>query len=186
MRVQTMAAIRNARGLTADDKAMLYTTESRGEVFATADIFRQDCGMGKNKFYATRSRLDALGLLDVRERRPKGTTCYRVNHDAVAALAEPMSPPVGKLETPMSLPVGALERDTNVTPGRDANVTPGRETKRTFKGTPKGTLKEWHYATSLVRVSDLPSLTESECAAVAAHVREEGRFGPPWNRPSAA
>lgn len=135
MRVYTMAAIRNARGLTPDEKVLLYTIESRGEAFARADTLQDDCGMGRNRFYRTRKGCVDRGLVDAKDRRPRGTTVYRVNHEAVSALAPDVTP--GR-EAGLEDTIVSPGSQINVTPARDVNMTAGSETKRTLEGTPQG------------------------------------------------
>jgi hypothetical protein len=140
MRVLTMAAIRNARGLTSAEKAMLYTIESRGEVFSSAETFRGDCGMGRNKFYDVRGSLLDKGLVQAEVRRPRGTTVYRVDHEAVAAMTpmrdEQALPPLETLNA----------SDVNVSHGRHFNVAPvvtptsptAGSQREPWKGSPQG------------------------------------------------
>lgn len=115
MRVMTMAQIRNARGLDSAEKSILYTIESRGEVFSKVEVFRADCGLGKNKFYRTLTGLKDKGLVNVTDRRPRGTTVYTVSDKAVASLV-PNVAPGGDIES-MSPPVEMLQR-------RESNVAP--------------------------------------------------------------
>jgi hypothetical protein len=150
MRVMTMAHIRNARGLGPEEKAILYTVESRGEVFSTRDTFLEDCGgMSKTRFYRYRNNLVAKGLLEAEVRRPRGTTVYRVNSEAVEALAARNEDGSNVLETK-----AATRGDTNVlalntTHDGDCNVSltgtqtsstqglhrpQSQDTKRTLKG----------------------------------------------------
>lgn len=154
MRVMTMAHIRNARGLGPEEKAILYTVESRGEVYSTRDTFLDDCGrMSKSRFYRHRNSLLAKGLLQAEVRRPRGTTIYRVNSDAVEALAPNraegrMGPGVETLRGVESnvLTVETVHNgDINVTLPRTSRSSQlghqrhaAEDTKKTNRGTPQG------------------------------------------------
>jgi hypothetical protein len=88
MRPEVIFAIRNARGLDANEKSILLVVESRGVAFGTAETIAADCGMGDNRFYKWRRRLIERGLLDATE-RVGTTTKYRVNSTGVAELVPP-------------------------------------------------------------------------------------------------
>lgn len=154
MRVMTMAHIRNARGIGPEEKAILYTVESRGEVYSTRDTFREDCGgMSKTRFYRHRNSLLAKGLLQAEVRRPRGTTVYRVVSEAVEALASGHENGRNVLDAETLstgnsnlLPSETLQNeDSNVPQSRTSTSSPLghqrpqiEDTKNTLKGTPQG------------------------------------------------
>lgn len=82
---QTMWNIRDARGLNANEKALLWAIESRGITFTAWQTTAEDAGMKKDVFYRTRAALIKKGLLKAGLRKDD-TTVYRVNEKAVAAL----------------------------------------------------------------------------------------------------
>jgi hypothetical protein len=153
MRFMTMAHIRNARGLAPEEKAILYTVESRGEVFSSRDTLRADCGgMSKTRFYRYRNSLIAKGLLHAEVRRPRGTTVYRVDSDAVEALCPgDEGAKVREVETLRDGDSNVLSVETlrnkdiivsqagTTTSSQQGHHRPKVEdTKKTLKGTPQG------------------------------------------------
>jgi hypothetical protein len=154
MRVMTMAHIRNARGLKPEEKAILYTVESRGEVYSTRDTLLEDCGgMSKSRFYRHRNSLVAKGLLQAEVRRPRGTTVYRVNSEAVEALAPRRedgrnvldAETLGRADSNVLTADTILDGDTNVSQTRTSTSSSRghqrpqtEDTKKTLKGTPQG------------------------------------------------
>jgi hypothetical protein len=179
-----MAAIRDARGLDFSAKAMLCIIESRGEAFTSADRLRDDCGMGRNKFYDVRRRLIDAGLIDVTVRRPRTTTLYRVNHEAVAALVpskeQPTAPPVETLEanvnvpalgTPTSPPVVTPISPPLGTPSSPPVETQSKPSKRVFKRTIEK--DDVSKASNLIRAGEIPwsepkEWTKDDCAPLNA------------------
>lgn len=83
-RLHVIDAIRDARDLDADEKAFLWTVESRGVMFASAPVAAGDMGMSRAQFYRVAARLHDRGLVTRtgRERRHR----WRVNEGAVIAL----------------------------------------------------------------------------------------------------
>lgn len=77
-----MWMIRDARGLDASAKAILWAVESRGVTFSSAETLARDCGMTVKRFYRWRRSLADQGLLQVTERAGT-TTEYRVDAAAL-------------------------------------------------------------------------------------------------------
>lgn len=84
MRNDVIWAIRDARGLTVEEKGILWAVESRGVAFGTVGTVAADCGMTVDRFYRRRKPLIAQGVLEATE-QPGGTTKYRVNAEALAS-----------------------------------------------------------------------------------------------------
>lgn len=194
MRVKTMAHIRNARGLGPEEKAILYTVESRGEVYSTRETFREDCGgMGKTRFYRYRNSLLDKGLLQAEVRRPRGTTVYRVNSEAVEALT-PRATNVLEVGTfggdKSNVLVAKIMHndDIDVSQARtsmSSSLGPQRpqdeDTKKTLKGTPQGVPRRGPVRIGgecylrLVRPEEKNAWERVECDAQMAAMTESER-----------
>lgn len=77
-RIQTLYDIRDARGLSADEKHFLMTVELRGKCKASMDLLCADMGIGRTRFYSLRKSLSEKELLSVKTVNGKPTV-YRVN-----------------------------------------------------------------------------------------------------------
>lgn len=86
--VPDSALIRNAVGLTADEKNFLYTVASHkgGESYASVETLREHTGLSRNRLYRTRRSLLDKGLIVVQE-HPGGTTSFRIRKATLRALA---------------------------------------------------------------------------------------------------
>ena len=82
MRNKALWAIRDARGLTAHQKAFLFVVESRGECSTKMTKNAQDMGLGKDSYYRARNPLIEWGIIEER-RRFEDSTVYTVNLEAL-------------------------------------------------------------------------------------------------------
>jgi hypothetical protein len=82
------ALIREAEGLTVDEKVLLYTVASHksGVSFATVDTLRQWTGLSRNRYYKARQTLLAKSLLS-EQRSLGGATTYRLRTRPLQRLA---------------------------------------------------------------------------------------------------
>jgi hypothetical protein len=78
MRNQVMWAIRDARGLSANEKVFLFTVESRGSMRTTQVNAAKDMGLSRATYYRVRDSLIGRDLLTVR-RNMDSSTEYLVN-----------------------------------------------------------------------------------------------------------
>ena len=87
---QLSAAVRDAIGLSADQKAFLWniTSHQSFEEFSSREKLRQRTGLTDWKLRRTIESLEAAGLIKV-ERRPGTTTKYRIRYAAVRELKDP-------------------------------------------------------------------------------------------------
>ena len=92
VRVNVLFAVRDARGLCAEEKAILHAIELRGEARAGWERLAEDAGLKKKRFYKYRGDLLTKGLIDAR-RRAGATTIYRVNEDVLALYVPDSTPP---------------------------------------------------------------------------------------------
>jgi hypothetical protein len=83
MRNEAVWAIRDARGLNQDEKALLWAIESRGTAKVTWHKLADDAGMAKNRFYRTRTALIQKSLINV-SRLYDSVSEYKVNLEALA------------------------------------------------------------------------------------------------------
>jgi hypothetical protein len=124
MRHQMIWRIREARGLSAYQKAMLFVIESTGTLFCTNSEACEKTGLSRTTFYRTRDSLVALGLIEVTQREGS-TTCYRVlARGVLSAVYSPVpqwDPPVPQGDTPVP------EGDTPVPEGDTPRPTVGIE-----------------------------------------------------------
>lgn len=119
MRNDVMWAIRDARGLSSNEKCFLWAVESRGVMFTTQERARQDMGLSRGTFYKTRNRLRERGLLRIHRRGPNATTQYRVNDTALQALV-PMEAPTEEPEAAWwETPDATTETPHSPTSGND-------------------------------------------------------------------
>ncbi|MRJ75464.1 hypothetical protein GEV29_02850 [Aeromicrobium sp. SMF47] len=86
MNGQTIWDIRDARGLSSNEKVFLMVIESRGDMWASVAQASADMGMSRSTFYKTRTSLIDRGLIKVLRRGPNQTTVYRVRRPAVRGL----------------------------------------------------------------------------------------------------
>lgn len=84
--LETLWALRDARGLSTIEKAITAMVISRGTAYASAETLMADACVGRTAFYAARKRLTSLGVLHAVE-RPGQTTVYTVDAAALIALA---------------------------------------------------------------------------------------------------
>lgn len=85
-RLKTLWAIRDAGdALDWAEWTFLVAVESRGAMTRSASGAASDMRMGRTRFYKTRERLLARGLISAQPRAGT-TTEYRVDHDAVTRL----------------------------------------------------------------------------------------------------
>lgn len=149
MRNEVIWAIREARTLGAEQKAILWAVESRGISHGAIENVAKDCGMTEERFRKYRKQLAEDGFLDITE-RPGRTTLHRVNADAVKALVPAASPTPLEIPTSSEIPTPLensestpLEIPTPTPPGNQTPTPPEiPETKKTIKRTPKGSSKE--------------------------------------------
>lgn len=82
------ALVREADGLTSDEKLLLFTITSHrnGVSFATVDTVRQWTGLSRNKYYKARKSLLAKGLIS-EQRSLGGATTYRLRKGPLRLLA---------------------------------------------------------------------------------------------------
>lgn len=83
MNNQTMWNIRDARGLSAGEKALLFVVESRGTSIASRKTLAQDMGVSVNTYDSYRTSLINKGLLRP-TLRTGGTTIYVVDADVLS------------------------------------------------------------------------------------------------------
>lgn len=95
MRNDVIWAIRDARGLTAQEKAFLFVVESRGEMTTTATKAAEDMGLSRATYYRVRDGLLRKKCLTVRQRADQPSV-YVVNE---VSLSETH---VSHSETPLS------------------------------------------------------------------------------------
>lgn len=91
--VQLSAAIREAIGLTAEQKAFLWNIASspHGEDFTDSSRLELQVGMSKAQLQRVSRALEHARLVSV-EKRQDGTRNHRVRYAALEALAEPDRP----------------------------------------------------------------------------------------------
>ena len=87
------AAVRDAVGLTSDQKAFLWniTSHTSHVEFGTRHTIQQRTGLTDHRFRQVVASLKSFGLIDVQE-QPGGTTRYTMRLAALKALQEPGNP----------------------------------------------------------------------------------------------
>ncbi len=86
MRNEVVWAIRDARGLTADEKAVLWAVETRGTAFGVAETLAGDAGVSRATFFRRRDELVTRGLLSARKVYGQRQLTYSVVSDSVREL----------------------------------------------------------------------------------------------------
>lgn len=87
--LESMWAIRDARGLTTDQKVFLYTVATRGEggMWTKQETAADDMGLSKATYYRVRKQLLDLEVIKVQQRM-NDTSVYLINEPVLLSLCE--------------------------------------------------------------------------------------------------
>lgn len=143
MNVQTIWNIRDARGLTSNEKVFLFVIASRGVAKTSRQTLMEDTGLSDGSITNVSRSLKSKGLITVHPGKwvdgKKTQSMYVLNHDAVEELTQQVSD--------MTQQVSEYAQEMS-------EFAQEMSTKGTKKGTKKGTEKETAASTACAAAAE--------------------------------
>lgn len=142
MNVQTIWNIRDARGLTSNEKVFLFVIASRGVAKTSRQTLMEDTGLSDGSITNVSRSLKSKGLITVHPGKwvdgKKTQSMYVLNHDAVEELTQQVS----HVGTDMTQEMSDMTQQVSEFAQEMSEFAQEMSTKVTKKVTKKGTRKE--------------------------------------------
>ena len=141
MSTQAIWNIRDARGLSHEEKVFLFVVASRGVMFSEWQKAADDMGMKKTRYFKVRKALIEKDLIE-EGRRMDDTTVYRVKEDVLATYVPVKEKADNSITWTDSVSQATRSVFGNEESASETDHSDGPETKVTMKETEKETSKE--------------------------------------------